>query len=241
MQIRATIAAIEDGLREQGDADRAAGEKRYLKSDLDFLGVSVPLIRRQALDWLRRRRELEVDALRRLVRALWRRRVHELRSFGVELLVGRVDLLDAEDLEMVEWMLMRANTWAHVDPLAIQVGGSLVTRYPELEGTLNRWLLADELWLRRAALLVHLLPLRSGQGDWNRFVRYANQLLDEKDFFIRKAIGWVLREAAKTTPQRVIDFLSAHPDRISALSLREAVKPLESGDRERLLAAHRAR
>jgi 3-methyladenine DNA glycosylase AlkD len=241
VKIRSTIAAIEESLQAAGTADRAAGEKRYLKSDLDFLGATVPQVRRQALIWLRAYPDLELDQLRRLVQALWRRRVHELRSFGIELLVGRVDLLTAGDLQLVEWILNRANTWAHVDPVAVQIAGPLVERHPHLAGALDRWASDDNFWLRRSALLAHLLPLRHGAGDWDRFVRYAGQMLEEKEFFVRKAIGWVLREAAKKTPQRVVEFLSVNLHRISGLSLREAIKPLSPDDRDRLLAAYQDR
>jgi 3-methyladenine DNA glycosylase AlkD len=101
---------------------------------------------------------------------------------------------------------------------------------------------ADEnFWLRRAALLAHLLALRQGAGDWGRFVRYATQMLEDKDFFIRKAIGWVLREAGKATPQRVVEFLAANMEQVSGLTLREGAKHLAPEDRDRLLEAHRHR
>lgn len=241
MRIRATIAAIEMELRGAGTQARAVGEKSYLKSDLDFLGTAVPQIRRQAKSWLRAHPSLDSEQLRRLVRALWRRRIHESRSFGIELLVARLDLLRAEDMDLTEWILGRANTWAHVDPMSIQVVGPLVEMYPGLEATLSRWAADESFWLRRSVLLAHLLPLRRGEGEWDRFISYADQMLEEKEFFIRKAIGWVLREAGKSTPQRVIDFLSTHLDRISGLSLREAVKPLSSEDRDALLEAYRNR
>ena len=217
------------------------GEKRYLKSDLVFLGTTVPEIRRQAQIWLRSHNDLEIDQLQRLVRALWRRRVHELRSFGVELMMQRVELLTAEDLQLVEWILGRANTWAHVDPVAVQIAGPLVERYPRLAGTLDRWAMAENFWLRRSALLAHLRALRQGAGDWDRFTKYATQMMEEKEFFVRKAMGWVLREAAKSTPERVVDFLTAELHRISGLSLREATKQLPPADRQRLLDAYRNR
>jgi len=241
VQIRSTIAAIEEELRAVGTQDRAVGEKRYLKSDLEFLGATVPQVRTQAKAWLRSHPELSGQELCPLVSALWRCRVHELRSLGVELLTDRVELLTATDLELVEWILRRANTWAHVDPVAVKIAGPLVEKYPNLESDLDRWSMEECLWLRRSALLAHLLSLRRGEGEWMRFSRYAAQMLEEKEFFIRKAIGWVLREAGKATPLRVIVFLDTHLDEISGLSLREAIRPLDSEVRDRLLAAYRNR
>lgn len=241
MKIRATVQAIEDGLRDVGTPERARGEKRYLKSDLDFLGVAVPQIRKQAGAWLRLRPEASTEDLRRLSRALWQRRTHELRSFGVEILVARVNLLTAEDFALAEWILTRANTWAHVDPVSVHIAGPLSGRFPGLESHLDSWAEHEIFWLRRAALLSHLLQLRRGEGQWHRFVRYAAPMLDETEFFIRKAIGWVLREAGRATPDRVTDFVESHLNAISGLSLREALKHLPTVDRERLLQAYRER
>jgi 3-methyladenine DNA glycosylase AlkD len=241
MKIGSTVAAIENELLSVGTVGRAAGEKRYLKSDLEFVGANVPQVRKLAKTWLGSRAELAHDDVDRLVRALWRRRVHELRSFGIELLVGRLDLLTATDLDLVEWIMRRANTWAHIDPVAVNVAGPLVENHPELGGELDRWVADESFWLRRSALLVHLLPLRRGEGDWQRFARYADRLLEEKEFFIRKAIGWVLRESGKVTPVRVIEFLEPNLGRISGLTLREATRHLDADTRERLTAGFSSR
>ena len=90
-------------------------------------------------------------------------------------------------------------------------------------------------------MLALLRPLRKGEGDWERFVRYADATLHEKEFFVRKAIGWVLREVGKERPDRALAFVEPRVARISGVSIREAVKPLEPQDRERLMAAYRAR
>jgi 3-methyladenine DNA glycosylase AlkD len=103
---------------------------------------------------------------------------------------------------------------------------------------LDRWACDDDFWLRRSALLALLLPLRRGEGDFGRFGRYADAMLEEKEFFIRKAIGWVLRETAKKKPARVVRWLLPRAARASGLTVREASKPLPLADRARLLAAH---
>ena len=102
---------------------------------------------------------------------------------------------------MIERMLRTARTWALVDTLAEHVMGGLVERYPELTATLDRWAGDDDFWLRRSAMLALLRPLRRGDGDFDRFSRYADRMLEEKEFFIRKAIGWILRDTAKRQAQ----------------------------------------
>ena len=86
-------------------------------------------------------------------------------------------------------------------------------------------------------MLALLRPLRRGEGDFERFSRYADQMLEEKEFFIRKAIGWVLRDTAKRRPEMVAAWLAPRAHRASRVTLREEVKPLPAHVRERLLAA----
>lgn len=81
-----------------------------------------------------------------------------------------------------------------------------------------------DFWLRRSAVLALLVPLRRGGGDWPRFVRYADLLLEEKEFFIRKALGWVLREVSKKDPKQ--RFLAEREGRVSGVTRREAEKYL---------------
>jgi 3-methyladenine DNA glycosylase AlkD len=129
-----------------------------------------------------------------------------------------------------------------VDDLAADVVGSLVVEHPGLaDAVLDRWIRDDDFWIRRSALLALLGPLRRGGGDWERFARYADEVLDEKEFFIRKAIGWVLRETAKKRPALVVDWVAARTDRISGVTIREAVRYVDPADRDALMAAYRAR
>src|SRR3982750_1966220 len=222
----AEVRAIEETLRPLGTPERAAGAKAYLKSDLGFLGVATDPLRAAARDWLREHPELDHDALVGLAEALWSKPVHELRSFGVELLQARRALLRSEDVDLLEDLLRRSRSWAYVDTIAIQIVGPLVERDPSRDARLDRWVKDGDFWIRRSALLALLLPLRRGEGDWPRFVRYADTLLHEKEFFIRKAIGWVLREVAKKHPDRVRAFLREREGRVSGVTRREAEKYL---------------
>jgi 3-methyladenine DNA glycosylase AlkD len=124
-----------------------------------------------------------------------------------------------------------SRTWALVDGLSVSVMGALVERHPELAPVLDRWAVDDDFWLRRAALLALLVPLRQGRGDFDRFGRYADAMLDEREFFIRKAIGWVLRETARKRPDLVYDWLLPRAVRASGVTIREAIKPLSAVQR----------
>ena len=236
-----TVGEIEACLRRHSDAERAIGAKRYLKSDLDFLVVAVPDLRREVRTWAKAHPDPDRTGLSRLCRALWQRDIHELRIFAIELLRAREDCLECSDIALLEWMLQRSNTWAYVDAIAVHLVGPMVERCPQISKELDRWSRDESFWLRRSAMLALLLPLRRGSGDWKRFERYADDMLGETEFFIRKAIGWVLREVSKKDPERVSEFVGSRIERVSGVTFREAVKYLPESDRERLLSAYRSR
>jgi len=134
-----------------------------------------------------------------------------------------------------------SRTWALVDGLAASVVGPLSERCPELWRTLDRWASDDDFWVRRATLLAHLLALRRGEGDFERFGRYADAMLEEDEFFIRKAIGWVLRDTARKRPALVYAWLEPRARRASGVTIREAVKYLSDRQRQALEAARAGR
>jgi 3-methyladenine DNA glycosylase AlkD len=124
-----------------------------------------------------------------------------------------------------------------VDGLAANVAGALVERFPALERKLDRWADDGDFWMRRSALLAHLVALREGRGDLARFGRRAEALLGDREFFVRKAIGWVLRDASRRDPEGVSRWLLPRAARASGLTLREATKHLPAARRRAILAA----
>jgi len=233
--------SIEKALREAGDPRRAAYEKRYLKSELQHVGASVPAIRKIVKTELAHRGSLSHDELGDLVVTLWARRVHECRMAAVELLEQRPEGLRAADIDLVERLLRESRTWALVDGLSASVVGGLLQRYSELAETLDRWSTDEDFWIRRSALLALLLPLRRGQGDFDRFGRYADAMLEEREFFIQKAIGWVLRDTAKKRPDLVFDWLAPRAARASGVTIHEAEKHLSAEQRSAIAAARSSR
>jgi len=226
-------------LRSVGTEKRALGEKAYLKSDLEFYGVTVVAGRRIALEaW--RGAERDREDLITAVEWLWATVVHECRMAAVELLVEEVDMLEMADLPLLERLLRESRTWALVDSLAATVVGGVDDRLA-IGATIERWAGDEDFWIRRSALLAHLRGLRSGEGDVDRFLRLADGMLDEKEFFIRKAIGWCLRELGKSRPDAVEAWLAPRTHRASGVTMREAVKRLDAETSRRLMEAFRER
>src|SRR6267143_3240428 len=233
-------AAIDVELLRHRNPARAPAEKAYLKSDLEFLGVGLPAMREAVRAIKRQHGGLDRDRLVALVRILWKTPVFERRMMAVLLLEAFEPLLRPVDIALLERLIRQSKTWAFVDELAIVITGPLVERSPELLSVLDRWSHDDDFWVRRSAMLALLRPLRRGRGDFRRFARYAERMLDDREFFIRKAIGWVLRESGKPRPDMVYAWLLPHAARASGVTVREAVKYLSSAQRAAVLAAHQS-
>ena len=236
MEVISAANALDAALRAVAVPERAAQEKAYLKSDLEHYGASVPALRKATLAFLGELPGLGHDAVVGLAQELWSRGVHELRAAAVEILEQRVSVLDPNDLPLLERFLREARTWALVDGIAPSVVGPLMERFPEVEDAVVRWAADDDFWLRRAALLSYLLPMRRGEPVFERFARLADPMLEEREFFIRKAIGWLLRDRGKRAPDEVFAWLEPRKERASGLTLREASRYLPEQQREKLLS-----
>ena len=234
MNQRSEVAKFRRAFRAEASPSRARGQKAYLKSPLRFHGITTPCLRRVVGDFVRTHRDLPRRDVLALVRALWETDFHDLRWTGVALLERYVDRLTAADLAYVERLLVRSCTWDHVDWLSTKVSAPLVERFPREKRRLARWARHRSFWVRRASMLSLLPAIRRGGGDFTRFARFAAPLVSEKEFFIRKAIGWVLRETSKKRPALAYEFLAAHRDRVSGLTLREGAKYLSRAERASL-------
>ena len=221
---RSAVSELDRALKNRGGRERAEFEKGYLRSSLVHYGVRVPVIRKEVKSWRTRfGAESHEDTLYAAER-MWEAGVHELRMAAAFLLQANVPNLEPSALELVERLLRESGTWALVDNLAVHTAGPLLERRPDADRVVERWGSDEDFWMRRAALLVHLGPLRSGGGDWGRFTGLADRMLEEKEFFVRKAVGWCLRDAARLRPDMVYEWLLPRAGRASGTTVREAVK-----------------
>lgn len=236
----ALVQTLTDALSQAGDEARALQNARYLKTTtLRHLGVTVPAIRQCTKRALSEAPDLTHATLLEVLDRLWAEPVFEHRMAAVEVGIARPADLKPSDVPRIEAMLRQAGTWALVDPLASQVAADLLARHPDQDTIIARWGQDPDVWLRRSALLVHLRPLREGAGNWPRFAALADGLLEDREFFVRKAIGWILRDTARKRPALVYAWLLPRASRASGVTLREAVKHLGEADAERILTASR--
>ena len=234
--------ALMDRLAGIGSTERGEQERAYLHSDMTFLGVTVPETRRAVKGTLAALPGLDGAGAVALAGILWAEPVFEGRRCAAEVLTLRSALLGPEDLGAVERLLRDSRTWALVDVLAVHAAGAVFHRQPARCGpVLDRWAQDADFWIRRSAVLALLPGVRAGAPDLDRFGRYADPMLEEKEFFIRKAIGWTLREISLRDPRFVVGWVTPRVPRMSGVTLREAVRRLPEHDRDTLLEAYRRR
>ena len=221
-------------LEASGSDERAVNEKRYLKSDLHHYGVSVPVIRKLARRFAREQKDVSKAELIGLTDELWQRDVYELRKLAVNILVARVEVFDAGDVGFVEDLLRRSHTWALIDDLAMNVVAPILSTTPAAQLVRAMWSKDSDFWVRRTAILTLLPQLRRGLDGWGEFSEYASALLGEDEFYIRKAIGWVLREVSKHSSERVFEWMKPRAAMSSSVTFREAVKYLPENQRSEL-------
>ena len=183
--------------------------------------------RRQALRGLPRLNTWTVPELLVLAEALWDLSEREFHYVAVDLLAKHHRQLDLDSLPRLLQLVQRQSWWDTVDGLAGVVGDTLLLARAgqcDVQLHMDMWLSHSNLWVRRVAML-HQLGWKA-QTDEARLLRYALALAPEKDFFIRKATGWALRDHARTRPEAVRAFLSQLAQRLSGLTRREAGKHL---------------
>src|SRR2546428_8788641 len=197
-------------LKSGGSSARAAHDKAYLKSKLRFWGADLPAIRAAVREFCRAHPNLTRAELRSTAETLYATDVHELLASAIGVLECHRETLVARDLPWLIELVRRSNSWAYVDWVAPKVIGDVIARDVRSRRRLVKWAKDGNFWVRRAALLAEHDALRAGRGDFALWARLAAGMLDERECFIRKAIGWVLREGSKKRPARTYAFLAEH-------------------------------
>jgi 3-methyladenine DNA glycosylase AlkD len=210
-------------MKAAADPTRAIGMRAYMKSTMPYYGINLPQVR--AITRSVFQGELTCDDLRDTVLRLWREaRFREERYVAQILLAQKRHLacLTPRDMPMLEEMVVTGAWWDLVDELAVVIGDVLSRHPKEMRPLMRRWSTDANMWKRRVSIICQLKFKRETDLD----LLYANiePNLGDRDFFIRKAIGWALRQYAWTDPAEVARYVRQNESRLSGLSKREALK-----------------
>jgi 3-methyladenine DNA glycosylase AlkD len=202
----------------------AAPMARYMKDRFAFLGVRAPARRAATRPVIRESTGWPIDEVVAVAEGLRERPERECHYVASDLLAHHASRLRASDLAAMRRLVVEDAWWDTVDALASPTIGRMVLDHPEVAAAMDDWVDDDDLWLRRVALLHQL---RFGDlTDADRLFRYCSRRGTDPEFFVRKAIGWALRQYARTDPIAVRAFVDDHRDGLAPLSVREATRHL---------------
>lgn len=219
------VEALVETYSDAADDDRAEQMSSYMRDQFPFHGIQA-----------KQRRELDREVTARgpgrpthhylikVARDCWSRPQREYQYFAVDYLRKHHRRLDASFMELGRELVVTKSWWDTVDVLAGGVIGPFV-RAHGMAQVMDTWIVADNTWVVRAALL-HQLAAKE-DTDVERLFTYCLKRADDTDVFVRKAIGWALRQHGRTDPVAVRKFLEVNGDHLSALSVREATRQLE--------------
>jgi 3-methyladenine DNA glycosylase AlkD len=224
-RIRGELAAAANPLK-------APDMQAYMKSTMPYRGVQMPQLRaitRQAfVDHPLATRQAWQSA----VLELWRgAKFREERYAAVELIGFKryTEFRTPEVMPMLEEMVVTGAWWDHVDELSHIIGDLLLAYPKQIRPLMRAWSTDENLWKRRVSIICQVGLKR----DTDLKLLYANikPNLADRDFFIRKAIGWSLRQYAWTDPDEIARYVREHEARLSGLSRREALKNIGDGSK----------
>jgi 3-methyladenine DNA glycosylase AlkD len=227
---REVLATIRAALEEQADAERGAGAQAYMKSSIPSLGVRVPEVRRLTRAAAAAHPFESPEQLRATVLEFWRNaKVREERYAAIDLTGVKMAASDLAMLPVYEEIIRTGAWWDFVDGVADRICALLQAHRPAMTDVLLGWSGDEDFWIRRASITAQLKAKAHTDRRLLREVIEAN--LADPEFFIRKAIGWALREFGKTDPEWVRTFVAEHAEGLSPLSRREATRnlPLDDG------------
>ncbi|CAI9395198.1 hypothetical protein BACSP_00912 [Bacillus sp. T2.9-1] len=205
------------------DRDYAEWSENYLRNQFAFLGIRTPIRRKLTKQFFREYGVPTKENLKDIIFILWERSEREYQKAALDILEKVKKELTPDDMPWLSSLLVKKSWWDTVDVLSPHIMGNLFTIYPELIAQYaDQWIVDDNFWLQRSALLYQLYYKK--RTDEKRLFQYILSRADSDEFFVQKAIGWVLREYAKTNPVAVRDFVSFND--LKPLSRREALKNL---------------
>jgi 3-methyladenine DNA glycosylase AlkD len=218
------VKQLKSLFEQHADPTQAPAMKKYMRDQFEYLGIKTPQSVALQKEFYAEHGLPEVTELDSTLRDLWSLPQREFQYVAVGLLGRLSKQIPPEFIETIEYLITTKSWWDTVDSIAGGTVGVHFKRYPMVKKkVLVRWRKSENFWLRRTTILFQLNYKQ--ETDFDLLCEIINENLGSKEFFINKAIGWALRQYARTDPKAVIKFVKATKD-LNPLSRREAMKHL---------------
>lgn len=210
-------------LEARRNPERAQQMTDYVRGKFPFFGIPAPERKELFRNFLKETGVPSPEEIPEVVRYCWREPEREFHYFGMELAAKGIKKAGGEWIDLLEEMITNHLWWDTVDFIASNLAGPWFKRFPEKREEISAgWIQSGNIWLQRTCLLFQLKY--RDHTDTSYLAGTILQLTGTKEFFINKAIGWALRQYARTDPDWVRNFVAQHRNQLSGLSIREALK-----------------
>lgn len=218
------IETLKEAYIREADTDRSRAMAAYMKNKFSFIGLPAPKRKNIQMQHFYQEKELLSTQWREAVKLLWLEEAREFQYTAMDILLKNIRKLELTDLALLQELICSKSWWDSVDFLAGTMVGAYFRKYPEERNRhIHHWDTSQNMWLQRSILIFQLRY--KDETDVSLLFTYCVKYGNSKEFFIRKAIGWALRELSKTDQKKVVNFVNK--TNLSGLSKREALKHIE--------------
>ena len=206
------------------NVEHASGMKQYMKGQFEYLGVAASTRKDITAPFFRKANLPPIEEVPKIIQDIWDQPYREVLYTGVNLVTRFAKKCPESWINMYEWMITTHSWWDTVDLISSNLVGPYFKSYPDIRDFyIEKWLTSENIWLQRTSILYQLKYGAEVNIDvLEKTIIYCKT---SNEFFLRKAIGWALRQYGKFNPEYVKNFIERNPD-LSNLSKREALKHL---------------
>jgi len=217
------IKILQEEFLQNANSEIAKGQKKYMRDKFMFLGISSPKRKVIQKPFLVSKYLPQKEKLHTIVTELWNLQEREYQYFAQEFAYRYIKKIQVKDIQLFKFMIVHKSWWDTVDFIAVKLVGEYFKKYPdEIQKNVDFWIASDNIWLQRTAILFQLKYKE--MIDTILLQQIIDEVTPTNEFFINKAIGWILHEYSKTNPSWVTHYLLKTD--LSNLTKREASKYL---------------
>lgn len=214
------LSALINEFQKKSNEEIAKGQKKYMRNKFEFLGIKTPLKNEILKAHYKKFGYPEKSKMNNYVKFLWKQKEREFQYVAINFCEKLTKKFVPEDIEIIEFMIENKSWWDTVDGI-IKLNKAYFQKFPELVNKhTEKWINSENFWFNRSALLFQLNY--RDKMDKDLIFKYIQKVVDSKEFFVQKAIGWILRQYSKFNPDAIIEFVNNN--KLAPLSKREALK-----------------
>lgn len=216
---------LEENFKLISDKKKAIKQKSYLKNKFEFYGISSPERKKIQKKIFKENIINDENLIIKEIQNLWKSEYREMHYAACDFAIYNFKKFSNKIFDIFEYMIKNNSWWDTVDTISSNLIGKFILKNKEYLEIMDKWILNENIWVSRAAIIFQLKW--KNNTDEKRLFNYCLLKANEKEFFIKKAIGWSLREYSKTNNCAVKNFIKENNKKLSFLSIKEGSKYLK--------------